>query len=61
MEACTSTRGLLTYSLTQLLICPSNALVSHLKLVPGFWACLLFIDNCLKYLYTVLPLRMFGW
>ena len=27
------------YSLTDSLICPHNALVSHLKLVPGFLAC----------------------
>ena len=37
MEAYTSTLGLLTYSL--ILICLHNALVSHLKIVPGFWAC----------------------
>ena len=29
----------LVYSLTDSLICPHNALVSHLKLVPGFRAC----------------------
>ena len=39
MEAYTSNLGLLT----DLLICPHNALVSHLKLVPGFRA----------YFYTV--------
>ena len=50
MEAYTSTLGLLTYfthtltrhslthSLTRSLICPYKALVSHLKLVPGFRA-----------------------
>ena len=27
------------YSLTYLLICPHNAVVPHLKLIPGFWAC----------------------
>ena len=37
MEAYTSTLGLLALSL----ICPNNALVSYLKLVPGFRACLL--------------------
>ena len=36
MEAYTSTLGLLTYSLN----CPHLKLVSYLKLVPGFRACL---------------------
>ena len=35
MEAYTSTLSLLAYSL----ICPHNAFVFHLKLVPGFRAC----------------------
>ena len=30
-----------THSLTHSLICPHNALLSNLKLVPGFRACLL--------------------
>ena len=39
MGAYISTLGLLTYLLTHLLICPCNALVFYLKLVPGFRAC----------------------
>ena len=39
MEAYTSNFGLLSHSLTRSRICPHNALVSHLKLFPGFRAC----------------------
>ena len=39
MEAYTSTLTLLTESLTDPLSCPHNALLSHLKLIPGFHAC----------------------
>ena len=41
MEAYSPTLGLLTYLLTHSLICPHNALVSNLKIVPGFRAGLL--------------------
>ena len=38
----------LTHSVTHSLICPHNALVSHLKLVPGLLACLITTNTILK-------------
>ena len=36
----------LTQSVTYSMLCPHNALLSRLKLVPGFWACFLLLLIC---------------
>ena len=43
MEACKSTLTLVTDSLTDSLICLYNALLSHLKVIPQFQACYIYI------------------
>ena len=42
------TLGLLTHSLIDSLICPHNALVSLLKLVPWFQACFIAFKICVQ-------------